>query len=112
MTTPVCPYSFFQSAPASSDRTTRFLDRVDAHLPTLPDDDARRTFLDGQLEGWEYRYDRFIASDGGSGQFTDPTDPPTAADFLLTILGLSNRRKLITDDDFHASQDRGRTAGE
>jgi hypothetical protein len=31
-------------------RVTRFMARVDAHLPTLADDAARRAFLDLQLE--------------------------------------------------------------
>jgi hypothetical protein len=73
-------------------RVTRFIARVDAHLPTLADDAARRAFLDLQLEGWERRYARFVASDGDSEPMIDAADPPQAADFLLTITGLAARR--------------------
>ncbi len=66
--------------------------RVDAHLPTLCDDAARRAFLDRQLEGWEHRYARFLATEGTSEFATDTHDPPHAADFLLTITALAARR--------------------
>jgi len=62
-----------------ADRASRFIARVDAHLPTLSDDAARRAFLDRHLEGWEQRYARFLATEG-------------AADFLLTILATRSRR--------------------
>jgi hypothetical protein len=73
-------------------RVTRFIARVDAHLPTLADDAARRALLDLQLEGWERRYARFVASDGDSEPMIDAADPPQAADFLLTLTGLAARR--------------------
>src|SRR6266480_1754375 len=65
---------------------------VDAHLPTLCDDAARRAFLGRQLEGWEHRYARFLATEGASEFATDTNDPPHAADFLLTITALAARR--------------------
>jgi hypothetical protein len=65
---------------------------VDAHLPTLCDDAARRAFLDRQLEGWEQRYARFLATEGASEPATHADDPPDAADFLLTITALAARR--------------------
>jgi hypothetical protein len=40
-------------------RATRFIACIDAHLPTLKNDAARRDFLDQQLDGWERRYARF-----------------------------------------------------
>ena len=49
-----------------ADRASRFIARVDAHLPTLSDDAARRAFLDRHLEGWEQRYARFLATEGAS----------------------------------------------
>ena len=79
------------AAPAaccSADRTRRFIARVDAHLPRLADDRARRAFLARQLEGWESRYARFIATQGASAS---TRDPPHAADFLLTIAALAAR---------------------
>jgi hypothetical protein len=76
----------------AADRATRFIARVDAHLATLADHAARRTFLDRQLEGWERRYARFMATEGESEPTADPTDPPQAADFLLTITALAARR--------------------
>jgi hypothetical protein len=75
-----------------SDRTTRFLARLDDHLPSLADNAARRAFIDRQLAGWECRYAGFVASGGASEPVADPADPPQAADFLLTITGLAARR--------------------
>jgi aminoglycoside phosphotransferase (APT) family kinase protein len=79
------------------DRVHRFIARVDSHLPTLADDGARRAFLDRQLEGWERRYARFIATEGQSEPVAAPGDPPLAADFLLTITGLAARRVALDE---------------
>ena len=78
-----------------TDRATHFIARVDAHLPTLADDAARRAFLDRQVAGWERRFARFIASDGESEPLTVAADPPQAADFLLTITRLAARRTTL-----------------
>jgi hypothetical protein len=75
-----------------SDRANRFLARLDAELPIISDQQARRAFLDRQIEGWERRYARFIVTDGASEPVANPADPPQAADFLLTITGLAARR--------------------
>jgi hypothetical protein len=80
----------------NGDRTSRFIARVDAYLPTLADDAARRAFLDGQLEGWEQRYARFVATQGASEFAADADDPPQAADFLLTISALAARRSALS----------------
>jgi hypothetical protein len=77
------------------DRAMRFLARLDSHLPTLADHAARRAFLDRQLEGWQHRYARFIATEGESEPVIIPADPPHAADFLLTITGLMARRSAL-----------------
>ena len=77
------------------DRASRFIARVDAHLPTLGDDGERRAFLDRQLDGWEHRYACFIATEGASEFATSCADPPQAADFLLTIIGLAARRSAL-----------------
>ena len=58
----------------------------------LADQAARRDFLDRQIEGWQRRYARFITTEGDSEPILIPTDPPQAADFLLTIAGLMARR--------------------
>ena len=81
----------------ATDRVTRFIARVDAYLPTLTDDAARRAFLDGQLEGWEHRYARFVATQGASEFAASAGDPPQAADFLLTITGLAAWRCALED---------------
>ena len=81
-----------------ADRTNRFIARVDAYLPTLANDAARRIFLDGQLEGWEHRYARFIATQGASEFAASAADPPLAADFLLTISALATRRSALCRD--------------
>ena len=82
----------------TADRASRFIARVDAHLPTLTDDRERRAFLDRQLDGWEHRYACFIATEGASEFATSRTDPPQAADFLLTIIGLAARRIALGKD--------------
>lgn len=83
------------------DRAMRFLARLDRHLPTLADQAARRAFLDRQLEGWQQRYARFIATDGESEPVIIPADQ--AADFLLTITGLMARRSALDQQmRFHA----------
>jgi hypothetical protein len=83
-------------AGASLDRSTRFIARLDGYLRRLADDAARRVFLDRQLEGWEHRYARFIATEGSSEPTVDPADPPQAADFLLTITALAARRDALS----------------
>jgi hypothetical protein len=80
------------SSSGKPDRTRRFLARLDRHLPTLADQAARRDFLDRQIEGWQRRYARFIATEGDSEPILIAADPPQAADFLLTIVGLMARR--------------------
>src|SRR5436305_7903466 len=72
-------------------RASRFLARVDRHLPTLAGRAVQRAFLDRQLAGWEQRYARFLATQGAS----EPAwhaEPPQAADFLITITALAARR--------------------
>jgi len=78
-----------------SDRAGRFLARLDAYLPTIPDLAARRAFLERQIDGWEHRYARFIQSDGASEPEIEPGEPPQAADFLLTITGLAARHRAL-----------------
>ena len=78
-----------------ADRTARFIARLDGYLLTLADDAARCAFLDRQLEGWEYRYSRFVATEGASEPTADPANPPQAADFLLTITVLAARRDAL-----------------
>jgi hypothetical protein len=82
-----------------SDRASRFLARLDTRLPIIPDRPARCAFLDRQLEGWERRYARFLATEGASEPAVDPTDPPQAADFLLTIVGLAARRSALARNE-------------
>jgi hypothetical protein len=82
------------AAPAR-DRSARFLARVDDRLPALAHDAARRAFIDAQIEGWERRYARFIASEGASEAVVDLADAPGAADFLLTLIGLAARRAAL-----------------
>ena len=65
-----------------TDRTRRFLARIDAHLRSLAGDRERRAFLERQLEGWECRYARFIATQGASEFSASSRDPPHAADFF------------------------------
>jgi hypothetical protein len=100
-----------QASPRHSNtsiRADRYLDRIDRHLPTLPDDAARRSFLAQQLAGWEFRYQRWQLTDGASEPpGLDHGDPPQAGDFVLTIIGLAARRNalnpsMITEDQAKA----------
>ena len=79
-----------------NNRTNKFLARVDAHLKTLADDAARRSFLAQQIAAWEFRYERFQLTDGASEPITDPANPPHAADFVLTIMALHSRQDALT----------------
>jgi hypothetical protein len=88
-----------EAAMDTEDRSTRFLRRIDAYLPRLPDNRARRRFLDRQIAGWEHLYARFLVSAGASEPSICPADPPQAADFLLTITGLARRRGAIPAED-------------
>ncbi len=100
--------------PGSTDRSARFLRRIDAYLPSLPDARARRLFLDRQIAGWEHRYARFISTEGGFEPVLDPADPPQAADFLITIVGLARRRgasRSIIGDAMISDLDRRRLDG-
>jgi hypothetical protein len=81
-----------------ADRTHRFIARIDAHLSRLADDRARRAFLARQIEGWECRYGRFIATQGASEFSASTRDPPHAADFLLTIAALAARAAALGED--------------
>jgi hypothetical protein len=80
-------------------RVQRFLRRVDRYLDALDDDARRRGFLDRQVDDWERRYARFLATDGVSEPVCDPADPPHAADFLLTIAALAKRRNSLSRGD-------------
>jgi hypothetical protein len=100
--------------PEPADRSARFLRSIDAYLPRLLDARMRQLFLDRQIAGWEHRYTRFIATEGGSEPVLDPADPPQAADFLMTIAGLARRRGAswsMTGDAMISEPDRRRLRG-
>jgi hypothetical protein len=81
------------SADRRSDRSKRFLSRVDHQLTGL-DREQRATFLKRQVENWEARYFRFIRSEGKSEFCADLKHPINAADFVLTLAGLHKRWNL------------------
>jgi hypothetical protein len=85
------------TASVEQGRAARFLARLDRHLAALADERARNTFLEEQLAGWEYRYARFVATEGASEPVRDEADPPQASDFLLTIAGVAARRIRLDD---------------
>ena len=76
-------------------RVQRFLRRIDDHLAALDDAARRRNFLDAQVNAWEARYSRFLATQGVCEPVRDPADPVQAADFLLTIAALAKRRNAL-----------------
>lgn len=66
----------------------RYLTRVDAHLPTLADDVARRAFLKTEESKWIERYSAFSTAVIAGGK----VDPDlNAADYILTIAELRIR---------------------
>jgi hypothetical protein len=69
-------------------RTARYMARVEAHLPALCDDYARRDFISREMDKWEERYARFIATEGESHRHRDDADQPSAFDFTETIAAL------------------------
>ncbi len=69
-------------------RTTRYMRRVEAHLPSLADDGARNAFVSREIERWELRYARFISTEGCSNRIGDGIDQPSAFDFTETIAAL------------------------
>ena len=69
-------------------RTARYLARVEARLPELANDAARRHFLSGEIDKWEERYARFIATEGESHRRSDGPDQPSAFDFVETLMAL------------------------
>jgi hypothetical protein len=77
-------------------RVQRFLRRINDHLAALDNDGFKRGFLDRQVNGWEARYSRFLATDGACEPVRDPADSVQAADFLLTIAALAKRRTALT----------------
>jgi hypothetical protein len=70
----------------STARTARYLARVEARLSVLANDAARRQFLAGEIEKWEERYARFIATEGESHRRNDGPDQPSAFDFVETLM--------------------------
>ena len=73
---------------SSPSRTTRYMRRVAAHLPLLANDDARNAFVSREIDRWEERYARFIATEGCSHRTGDSIDQPSAFDFNETIAAL------------------------
>ena len=53
---------------------------------------AREAFLSRLIDNWEWRYRTWLRTDGASEHCTDPHDPITAEDFVLTLAGLAARR--------------------
>lgn len=74
-----------------TDRSSRYLARVDAVLKTLWPDSAKITFLEKQHKAWIDAYSEFICTEGRSEPGIVADDPPHATDFLLTISGLTAR---------------------
>lgn len=78
-------------APKSTDRSDRFCRRLDAHLETLADDDARAKFLASQLAHWQELY-RAWAVGIDSGVLPITPETATANDYILTIAEIGTRQ--------------------
>ena len=73
---------------AHPSRTSRYMRRVEAHLPAMANDAARRAFISRELDKWEERYARFMETEGDSHRSGDGSDQPSAFDFVETITAL------------------------
>jgi hypothetical protein len=71
---------------ADPSRTDRYIARVKEHLLTLSNDEARRVFLNTQVDSWEERYRQFRTGEG------TPTPGATAFDYVETIAALGALR--------------------
>jgi hypothetical protein len=80
-----------------SSRTTRYMRRIHAHLPTLAHDVARRAFISGEIGKWEERYARFIETEGESHRRSDAPNQPTAFDFVETIAALGGVQSQLNE---------------
>ena len=69
-------------------RADRFFDRVDRELASI----EPVGFLCRLIEHWEHRYAIWQQTEGESERSTDPCNPISAEDFVLTLAGLAARR--------------------
>lgn len=77
-------------APAQQ-RVNQFTARLDDHLASLPDDDARAEFCQRQVERWIALYEQW-AQAVDSGLLKVKPGDPTAWDYNLTIAAISGRK--------------------
>lgn len=73
-------------------RACRYMARVEAHLPALANNHARRAFIVNEMSKWEERFARFVATEGSSHRHGDSPDQPSAFDFVETIAALGALR--------------------
>ncbi len=83
-----------------TDRTDRYLERLDDKLDELPSNAARIAFLASEEVKWTGRYERFVREDE-AGTIAPPPgdDPPQAADYVCTITAINARKAKIEQDD-------------
>ena len=87
-------------ASTANSRTERYMARVKAYLPALASDAVRRDFISCEIDKWEERYTRFIATEGASHRLSDASDQPTACDFIETLAALgAMQARLATDSN-------------
>lgn len=75
------------------DRTIYYAARLDAHLPTLPDDAARRAFLTSQLNFFERKYGEFQNKVDAGRDVGDQT----AWDYVLSMSEITGRLALLQE---------------
>jgi hypothetical protein len=80
------------SDPALAPHVLRYLARVDAHLPTLADDDARHAFLKAEGGKWLSRYTACTSTVIAGGKVDPDVD---ATDYVLTIAELGQRARAL-----------------
>ena len=78
-------------------RTWRYIARVEAHLPALADDAARRDFISNEMDKWEEHYARFMTTEGCSHRHGDAPGQPSAFDFTETIAALGAVQSRFTE---------------
>lgn len=74
-----------------SERTDRYFARLDAHLATLADDQARVELLEAQRGRFEWEYGAFLSKLENEDEEAARSDGPDVYDYVLTIAELSAR---------------------
>ena len=89
--TPEPPHAAPLGHAHASERTARYVARLDAHLAALPSKAARLACLTAELAKWTHLYECFRVS--VAADYKPGPKGPDAFDFILTICEISTRKE-------------------